>query len=173
MVSTLANPPLFRDELVSTADERGVLAAFLDLYRDTVVRKIRGLSDADAQRQVVPTLTTLEDLLKHLRWLEVEWFQHVLNQETPAQASGSPWSTDPDSDAASAGSIDDLVSNYLAACQRSRDIAAAFSLHDTVPHERMGQVSLRWIYVHMIEESARHAGHADVVRELIASGTPA
>ena len=54
-----------------------------------------------------------------------------------------------------------------AACATSRATAAAHALDDVAPHFRMGEVSLRWIYVHMIEETARHAGHADILRELI------
>jgi hypothetical protein len=58
-----------------------------------------------------------------------------------------------------------LIEGYERACAASRQVAARFSLDDSVPHARMGMVSLRWIYVHMIEESARHVGHADILRE--------
>jgi hypothetical protein len=58
-----------------------------------------------------------------------------------------------------------LLAGYEQACADSRRAAAGLSLDRCVPHPRMGQVSLRWIYVHMIEESARHAGHADILRE--------
>ena len=171
MTSTTANPPLFSDELVATADERAVLAAFLDLYRETVVRKIRGVSDSDAHRQVVPTLTGLADLVRHLRWLEVEWFEHVLAQR-PRSAEGGMWDVSGGAENDTDRTIDEIIASYQAVCRRARELAATRSLDDVVPHERLGQVSLRWIYVHMIEETARHAGHADVVRELIAAGTP-
>ena len=58
-----------------------------------------------------------------------------------------------------------LLAGYERACAASRQVASGFSLDDCVPHPRMGQVSLRWIYLHMIEESARHVGHADILRE--------
>ena len=58
-----------------------------------------------------------------------------------------------------------LVAEYRRACEESRQTAARFALDDTVPQRRLGQVSLRWIYVHMIEETARHVGHADILRE--------
>jgi hypothetical protein len=54
---------------------------------------------------------------------------------------------------------------YEAQCAVSRSIAASHELTDTAPHPELGQVSLRWIYVHMIDETARHAGHADILRE--------
>ena len=56
--------------------------------------------------------------------------------------------------------VADVVAEYAAACATSREIAAGFTLDDSVPHDRLGRVSMRWIYVHMIEELARHAGHA-------------
>ena len=58
-----------------------------------------------------------------------------------------------------------VLEAFLDLYRASRQVASSFSLDDCVPHARMGQVSLRWIYVHMIEESARHAGHADILRE--------
>jgi hypothetical protein len=58
-----------------------------------------------------------------------------------------------------------VLADYRAACEQSRTAAAAHGLDDAVPHDRLGMVSLRWIYVHMIEETARHAGHADILRE--------
>ena len=58
----------------------------------------------------------------------------------------------------------DLIAGYERACAASRRAASGFALEDFVPHPRMGRVSLRWIYVHMIEESARHVGHADILR---------
>ncbi|MFF0257001.1 DUF664 domain-containing protein [Micromonospora zamorensis] len=64
-----------------------------------------------------------------------------------------------------------VVAEYTEACTESRRIAARFALDGTVPHHRLGWVSLCWIYVHMIEEMARHAGHADILREQIDAAT--
>ena len=61
----------------------------------------------------------------------------------------------------------DVIAEFDASCAESRRIAAGFALDDTVPHDRLGPVSLRWIYVHMIREHARHVGHADILREQI------
>jgi hypothetical protein len=69
----------------------------------------------------------------------------------------------PDELVASAG--ERLLAEYEEACAWSRATAAGHALDDVAPHFRMGEVSLRWIYVHMIEETARHAGHADILRE--------
>jgi uncharacterized damage-inducible protein DinB len=156
-------PPLAPDELVSTSGESQVLEAFLDLYRDILKRKLTGLSDQQIRQRHVPSETTLGGLVKHLAAVEREWFQVVLagrpaeELEAPAQDDG--WTLSGDDTAES------LLARYERACAASRRAASGFSLDDCVPHSRMGQVSLRWIYVHMIEESARHTGHADILRE--------
>lgn len=173
------HPPLFPDELVSTAGEREILETFLDHYRDVVTRKVTGVSDEDARVRLVPSLTTLAGLVKHLRFIELEWFQQVLAGRVPGDT------VEPDELLGSAGTgpavdefrvgpderVDRLVAAYRAECARSRAVAAGFTLDDTVPHPRLGRVSLRWIYVHMIEETARHAGHADILRELTDGST--
>jgi uncharacterized damage-inducible protein DinB len=156
-------PPLAPDELVSTSGERQVLEAFLDLYRDILKRKLAGLSNQQIRQRHVRSQTTLGGLVKHLAAVEREWFQVVLagrpenELEAPLQDDG--WTLSSDDTAES------LLAGYERACVASRQAASGFSLGDCVPHSRMGQVSLRWIYVHMIEESARHVGHADILRE--------
>jgi uncharacterized damage-inducible protein DinB len=156
-------PPLAPDELVSTGDERHLLEAFLDLYRDVLRRKLADLSDQAVRQRHVPSQTTLPGLVKHLSSVEREWFQVVLAGRAEDGADVPPpddgWTLSSDDTTAS------LLARYERACAASRRIASGFSLDDCVPHPRLGQVSLRWIYVHMIEESARHAGHADILRE--------
>jgi uncharacterized damage-inducible protein DinB len=155
-------PPLAPDELVGTGDERQVLETFLDLYREILSRKLAGLSDQEIRQRHVPSQTTLGGLVKHLSAVERDWFQVVLAGRTEDPPSASPdggWTLSSDDTAGS------LLARYDKACAASRRIAADFSLDDCVPHPRLGQVSLRWIYVHMIEESARHVGHADILRE--------
>jgi uncharacterized damage-inducible protein DinB len=156
-------PPLAPDELVSTGGERQVLEAFLDLYRDILKRKLAGLSDQQVRQRHVPSQTTLGGLVKHLTAVEREWFQLVLAGR-PEDGLGPPpagggWTLSSDDTAES------LLAGYERACAASRQAASGFSLEDCVRHARMRQVSLRWIYVHMIEESARHVGHADILRE--------
>ncbi len=153
------------DELVSTSGERPTLEAFLDLYRDEVVRKIGGLSDADVRRRLVPSLTTVGGLVKHLRWVEVGWFHQVLGAGTGdnrrSHERASEFIVESDE------SVEILIGAYRRACATSRRLAAGVALEDQFPHRRMGHVSTRWIYVHLIEETARHAGHMDILREQI------
>jgi uncharacterized damage-inducible protein DinB len=155
--------PLAPDELVSTSGERQLLETFLDLYRDIFKRKLTGLSDQQIRQRHVPSQTTLGGLAKHLAAVERDWFQVVLARRPPeeldAPLPGDSWTLARDDTA------ENLLAGYEQACVASRQVAAGFSLDDCVPHPRLGQVSLRWIYVHMIEESARHTGHADILRE--------
>lgn len=117
----------------------------------------------------MPSATTLAGLVSHLASVEREWFHAILAQRPPAEAgvrvAADGWSV------TSEQNIDELVADYQRACADSRQLAAPFSLDDSVPHPRLGRVSLRWIYAHMIEETARHAGHADILRELTDGAT--
>ncbi|WP_425502399.1 DUF664 domain-containing protein [Phytoactinopolyspora limicola] len=67
--------------------------------------------------------------------------------------------------------VEGIIDDYRRACGQSRQVAAGLTLDDTAPHPRMGWVSLGWVYVHMIEETARHAGHVDILREQIDGST--
>lgn len=162
---------LDRAELASASTEREMLEAFLDYYRDETKRKLAGLSDADVRRRLVPSATTPAGLVKHLAAVERGWFQLRLAGRSPdeigANTSGdaSSWELSPDE------TVADLLADYDAACAASRGAAARRQLDDTVPHPRLGRVSVRWIYLHMIEETARHVGHADILREQIDGAT--
>jgi hypothetical protein len=144
----------------ATGDERTVLESFLDFHRTLAVRKVQGVPDEDAGRRLVPSQTTLAGLLKHLILVEDNWFQRVLAGSTPPRdGEDTSWVL------AEGDTVEGLVAAYQAECARSRETAARYSLDDTGSHPRLGPVSLRWIYVHMVEETARHVGHADILRE--------
>ncbi len=168
MSESVTNQPRDPAEEVSTADERTMLEAFLDMYRDITKRKVRGVSEQDARQRLVPSMTTLGGIVKHLYWVELNWFQRVLAARPAEDLPPVPWSDqDPDADFRMEPdeTVEQLVAAYDEVCAQSRATAATRVLDDIVPHRRMGEVSLRWIYVHMIEETARHAGHADILRE--------
>jgi uncharacterized damage-inducible protein DinB len=159
------SPPLAPDELVSTGSEREVLEAFLDFHRGVLVRKVTGVSEQDARLHRVPSRTTLAGLLKHMIGVERGWFQRVLAGR-PAEDIGPNVGGGQDSwELADDETVESLVEEYRRTCEQSRQTAARFALDHAVPQRRLGQVSLRWIYVHMIEETARHVGHADILRE--------
>jgi hypothetical protein len=165
------SPPLAPDELVAAGPERAILEAFLDWHRDVLVRKVAGLSEEDARRRLVPSMTTLAGLLKHMIGVERGWFQKGMGQLTAEEMGPGPGGGPGGWVLEGGDTIDALVAAYQEACRRSRDIAARLSMDDTVPNARLGRMSLRWVYVHMIEETARHVGHADILREQIDGAT--
>ena len=150
-------------------DERGTLESFLDDYRDIVVRKVSNLSDTDARRKLVTSPTTVGGLIKHLRWAEYGWFEQLLQQRSDdnRRSHERSWEFEflPEE------SLATLIAEYHAQCEESRRIAARYPLDHEVPHRRFGTVSLRWIYVHMIEETARHTGQLDILREQLDGAT--
>jgi len=153
-----------------TGSEREVLEAFLDFHRGVVSRKVADLPAHAAQRRLVSSQTTLAGLLRHLAVTERQWFQHVLAGHSSPPGEGD---SDPDSSwvVSEPDSVEELVAAYERECERSRAAATAHQLDHAVAHPILGRVSLRWIYVHMIEETARHAGHADILRELTDGST--
>ena len=149
--------------------ERTTLESFLDDYRDIVVRKVSGLSDTDARRSLVASSTTVGGLIKHLRWVEYGWFDQLLQERSNdnRRTHDRAWEFEflPEE------SLPTLITDYQTQCEESRRIAARYPLDHVVPHRRFGTVSLRWIYVHMIEETARHTGQIDILREQLDGAT--
>lgn len=149
-----------------------MLTAFLDYYRGVMIRKIEGLDHDGLRFSLVPSGTCLGGLLKHLGYVERWWFQAVYARRR-IEFPGSE--DDPDADFRLDESDDaaSLVAFYRGEVEASRAIVAEHpDLERTVKMPgRDVQVSLRWILVHMIEEVARHAGHADLLRERVDGAT--
>ena len=144
-----------------------MLEAWLEFHRTTLVLKCEGLDDAARKRRPVPTsLLSLHGLLRHMAEVERNWFHRVLERkpETPF-IWADPLIEDVELIVDDADWGADLTA-FAAQCEVSRENAAGHDLDDT--GLRRGEaVSLRWIYNHMIEEYARHNGHADLLRELV------
>ncbi|HTW00434.1 MAG TPA: DinB family protein [Streptosporangiaceae bacterium] len=166
-----SNASLTEEEVVCTAGERELLEGFLEYHRHVIGGKLRGLSEQDARRHLVPSLTTPIGLVKHAAAVERNWFQHYLGGRPREQITGNARGDDASWDVGKDETIADVVAEYEEACAQSRRIAAGFGLDDTVPQDQLGTVSVRWIYVHMIREHARHIGHADILREQIDGAT--
>jgi uncharacterized damage-inducible protein DinB len=161
--------PMPRTDIPPGWDERTILTTFLDYVRATVHAKCEHLAEADAHRAPLPgsPLTTLAGLVNHLRWVEYFWFQVMLLGEDD---HGLWTDEDPDREMRIAVEVPiaQLLEEYEAQCARYRDLAASLDL-DT-PSKRPvgggGPVTLRWILFHLVEETARHNGHLDLLREL-------
>lgn len=145
------------------ADEKTTLLTFLDYLRDAVAAKASGASDAAVRTPGVPSGTSILGLVKHLTAVEIDWFAWAYaGGDVPHRGDDSPPADDE--------TAESLLAAYAQAVARSNEIIAACtdlelpgarSLRETAPP------SMRWILVHMIEETARHAGHADILREQI------
>jgi uncharacterized damage-inducible protein DinB len=167
---TNTSPPADEEDLVAVAGERETLEGFLEYHRRVLSGKLHGLSEDDARRRLVPSLTTMLGLVSHAAAVERNWFQHYLGGKPREQITGNARGDAPSWEVAGR-SIAGVIAEFDGACATSRQIAAGFALDQTVPHDRLGEVSLRWIYVHIIREHARHAGHADIIREQIDGAT--
>lgn len=162
----------------TAADERLMLEQFLDFQRATIARKAEGLSDAQLAATTAASELTLAGLLKHLSLVEDHWFRVVLLGTEPAEPwRRIDWDADPDWEfrTAKAQPGAQLIALYERACDASREATAAVASLDTLSSSTWRRpavrFSLRWILLHMIEETARHAGHADLLREAIDGAT--
>ncbi|MGP3984888.1 DinB family protein [Streptomyces sp. KR80] len=152
------------------ADERTQLLGWLDMQRAIIHWKCAGLSDADAHRSVLPAspLMTMAGLVSHMRWVEHTWFEVILLGR-PAKGPQFDETTE-DADLRVEGvPLAQLLKEYERQCAVSNELIAEHSLDDVGRHPDFGAsaATLRWILLHMIEETARHAGHADAIRELL------
>ncbi len=152
-----------------TGGRREQLTGFLDFLRATVVGKAEGLTDEQARRPLVANspLTTISSLVSHLTFVERYWFGQVLDGREPVWVG--EFETDPDADfrAGLTVPLDRLVADYLNQCAVSREIFAGLDFDATGTTARGAQVDAHWVVAHMIEETARHAGHLDLLRENI------
>jgi hypothetical protein len=148
------------------AAERDILAGMLDFLRATVVSKVAGLTDTDAFRESVPpSKLTAAGVVKHLTGVERFWFSiDFAGGDLPW-----PW-TDDDPHGnfvpSPAETLVRIVAEYSAECDRSRGVINSAELDDVARSDGMA-FTLRYALVHMIEETARHCGHLDLLRERI------
>jgi len=163
-----------RVEPALQGSEAELIRGFLDYQRATFVQKINGLDRVQLGQRVASSELTLAGLTKHLALVEDSWFQErFLGRGEQEPWASAPFDDDPDWEFHSA--LDDeptsLVGLYEAACDRSRiavDGAQSFDQLSAQADRKTGErFNLRWIMLHLIEETARHNGHADLLREAI------
>lgn len=154
------------------AAERPMLEAWLDWHRATLLWKCGGLDDDQLRRRAVePSTLSLLGLVRHMTDVERHWFRRVLAGE---EAPPRYWSqANPDGDFDDAETADPAadIAAYRVEAEVCREIASRYPDLNATGSRRGEPVSLRWIYVHMIEEYARHNGHADLLRERLDGST--
>jgi Protein of unknown function (DUF664) len=173
VVSWIA-PQVTRVDEPFVAGERAMLEGFLEWQRATLLHKCAGLSGGQlAERSVPPSTLSLLGLVRHHAEVERTWFRRRFRGE---DLPSLYWREDrPDAafDEVGADRAEADFACLTAEWELARCAAAGASLDEIFISDRWGQMSLRWVYLHMIEEYARHAGHADMLRQRIdgASGS--
>jgi uncharacterized damage-inducible protein DinB len=153
-----------------TGDEKQSLHVSLDRHRDVVLWKLNRLTDEQLRQPMVPSGTSMLGLVKHLAAVEYSWFCQTFGRKTEPLPFDD---NDPDADlrVESHETTDDIVGFYGRARAAADQVIDELSVDDIGTAWFGDTVSLRWVLIHMIEETARHAGHLDIVRELIDGAT--
>jgi uncharacterized damage-inducible protein DinB len=153
------------------ADERTMLTGFLDYHRATLLWKASGLTQEQMATSLPSSELTIAGLVKHLALVEDSWFTERFAGQGEGIWAGIDWDADRDWEMHSAvhDEPEQLLSLYRAACERSRQATASAELdqRSVVPDRTGEHFTLRWILLHLIEETARHNGHVDLLREAI------
>ncbi|AWT41838.1 MULTISPECIES: DinB family protein [Streptomyces] len=164
-----------RPQPSTTADERTMLEGWLDYHRRTLAWKCEGLSEAQLRTAAVePSELSLMGLVRHMAEVERIWFRRTLVNEDLGPIYFSDEDPDGEFHLTDADTWEEAYATWQAEIEIARRNAARFGLDDLTEgrHRRTGaQYNLRWLYTHMIEEYARHNGHADLIRERIDGAT--
>jgi len=161
----------FRADPPRVADERAMYQGWLDFHRGTLLWKCAGLTDAQLKRAAVPPSTlTLLGLLRHMAEVERAWYRIRAAGIDLPDLYCTKDDEDGDFDNVADADVAEAFATFKAECLAADEAVRTMSLEDTFAG-RSGPISLRWVYVHMIEEYARHNGHADLLRECIDGAT--
>jgi uncharacterized damage-inducible protein DinB len=166
---TWTAPEVDRSDPVFIADERTMLDSWLEFHRATLLGKCAGLSGEQLRmRTAEPSALSLLGLIRHMAEVERSWFRRRVGGETVGRIYCSDAEPDADFDGVDAADAEADYAAYVAELDAVREVAREHSLEETFFHERVNdELSARWVWIHMIEEYARHNGHADLLRERI------
>ena len=167
---TWTAPEVTRTDPPNVANERTALQGWLDFHRATLQWKCAGLTgDQLVLRPVASSTLSLLGLIRHMAEVERSWFlERFAGRSDLAELFCTEEYPDGDFDLADAAGAESDFARYVTACDAADDAARGHSLDATFVRPRTGMtMDLRWIYLHMIEEYARHNGHADLIRELV------
>ncbi len=160
-------------DIPNQGSELDLLRSFLNYQRAVLIDKASGLTDLQIHARLPPSTLTLGGLVNHMALVEDDWFtSDFKGDDLPDLWANAPWDDDRDWEFTSARDMptEELFERYTSAIERSEAILDGVSDLDqlSVKTSRKGEHwSMRWILIHMIEETARHNGHADLIRESI------
>jgi len=161
--------PATSAEQVIDEPARAQFEVFLDEHRDELNRCMRGLTEEQARRSLVPSRTTLLGLVKHATFVEKVWFDEAVTCRSRAEI-GIPATPDESFILHDRDTIATVRQAHREACEASRRATSPLGLDDKVHGNRRGPLPLRWVYLHVLRELAQHCGHADILREQILNG---
>ena len=153
-------------DVPTDAPLRAQLEGFVDHHRRNLHDCLDGLTEEEARRRLVPSLTTLLGLVKHATFVEKVWFDEAVTGRSRAEI-GIPATVDESFALTDDDTIASVQQAYADACAASRAAVAAYDLDDVVTGNRRGPLPLRWIHLHLLRELAQHCGHADILREQV------
>jgi uncharacterized damage-inducible protein DinB len=170
---TWTAPAVTRVDEPLAGAERAVLDGFLDWYRATLLHKCAGLSAEQlAEQAVPPSNLSLLGMIRHMAEVERAWFRLRFGGEPLGRVYISEANQDADIECGTPASAESDYATFLSEVDAARAAAAGHGLDETfILQRRKAPVSLRWVYIHMIEEYARHCGHADLIRERLDGAT--
>jgi uncharacterized damage-inducible protein DinB len=166
-------PTVDRPEVPRSGDERTLLDAWLDWHRATLLMKCAGLTEEQLrERSAPPSTLSLLGLVRHMAEVERWWFARGAAGQPLGNLYCSEDNEDGDFDDVDTADVAADFATFQAEVERARKVCATTDLEHTFLHGRRTRTfNLRWVYVHMIEEYARHNGHADLLRERIDGAT--
>ena len=156
-------------EDVTGQPARAQFEAFIDEHRRELRASLDGLTEEQARRSLVPSLTTLLGLVKHATFVEKVWFDEAVTCRPRAEI-GIPATPGESFTLHDDDTIAAVQRAHREACESSRRATASLGLDDLLHGNRRGPLPLRWVYLHVLRELAQHCGHADILREQILSG---
>jgi hypothetical protein len=164
----LVFPSFDPDVAPYAGDERTVVSWLLDYHRQVLLGKVAGITEEEARKTIASSDLTLLGLARHLGFVEQYWFGKVFLGLSETSHWDDPDDRDRDFHPLAHDTLADAIRVLRAEIARARQIASTTSFDTPAVGQREGQlVTLRWIMVHLVEEYARHCGHADLIREAI------
>jgi hypothetical protein len=167
-MTTWTAPAANREDEPSTGGERPMLEGWLDWHRQTLLSKAAGLTAEQLKTaSAEPSNLTLLGLIRHMAEVERSWFRRRAAGQDVGRLYCTDDNADADFDDVAGADAEDDYATFLAEIELAREAAKGLSLEHEFSTPHRPAISVRWVYLHMIEEYARHNGHADLLRERI------
>src|SRR6266487_628949 len=161
-------PATFAEDVIDQS-ARAQFEVFLDEQRWALNGCLDGLTEEQARRSLVPSLTTLLGLVKHATFVEKVWFDEAVTCRSRAEI-GIPATPEESFILHDGDTIATVQQAHREACRASRRATSSLGLDDMVRGNRRGPLPLRWVYLHVLRELAQHCGHADILRDKLTDG---